>query len=110
MTDRDRLARLELIVSESLRKQDRTIEEVMQLKLDVAELNRRVFQPENRMESLEMRVDDLTAVVKMLSEQQATLTDKVSTLQITAEERQRQVNSGLREVLKAIKTSKILVA
>ena len=82
----------------------------MQLKLDVAELNRRVFQPENRMESLEMRVDDLTAVVKMLSEQQATLTDKVSTLQITAEERQRQVNSGLREVLKAIKTSKILVA
>ena len=82
----------------------------MQLKLDVAELSRRVFQPENRMKSLEMRVDDLTAVVKMLSEQQATLTDKVSTLQITAEEGQRQVNSGLCEVLETIKTSKILVA
>lgn len=124
MTDRERLDQLEILVSELLQKQDRTIEEVVQIKRDVAELSARISRLEDRMESvesrmgsleermgslesrmerLEKRVDDLTAVVKMLSKQQATLTDKVLILQTTVEEGRRQMNNGLSEVLEAIR-------
>ena len=92
MTTDERFKKLEDVMVEMLRKQDRTVEELAHVREGQSELNTKIVRVENRIERVESKLEDVSR--------------NVLELRRDTEKYQQETSAGLAQIIDLIRNLK----
>jgi predicted nucleic acid-binding Zn-ribbon protein len=96
MTTDERFKQLEDVMVEILRKQNRTVEELVQMREGQSELNTKIVRVENRIERVENRIERVQGKLEDVSR-------NVLELRCDTEKYQQETTAGLVQIIDLIR-------
>lgn len=106
MTTEERVKQLEDVMVEMLRKQDRTVEELAQLREGQSELNTKLVRIENRVERTDKRVEGLDKRVERVEDKLQDQSRNIMELRRDVEKFQQEATASLNHIIDLIRGSK----